>query len=74
MLNTLHTVCFVHGLSIYEIKMMVTVLIFSEPHMEVSAFDQCSKNKKNDNTSPKYRAKTVVIFSQLLSFNFNYWP
>ena len=31
-------------------------------------------NRCKDNTSPKYRSKTVVIFSQLLSFNLNDCP
>ena len=30
--------------------------------------------RRRNNTSPKYRAKMVLIFSQLLSINLNYCP
>ena len=69
MFNTLHTVCFMHGLSIYEIKRIVTVLIFSESQ-HLTNFLKIL----NDNTGSKYRAETVVIFRRLLSFNLNHCP
>ena len=37
--NALHTVCCMHGLSIYEIKKIVTNLKFSLSHMKVSVFE-----------------------------------
>ena len=73
MFNTLHTVCFVHGLSIYEIKMICHRAYFFR--ISYGSFQHLTNFQKikNSDASPKYRAKTVVIFSQLLSFNLNYW-
>ena len=72
--NTLHTVCFMHGLSIFELKRIChrayffRITYWSLQHL--TNFQEIY----NNNTSPNYRAKTVVIFSQLLSFNLNYCP
>ena len=54
-------------------KNMSPCLFFQNLILKFTAFDQFSRNI-NNNTSPYYRAKTVVIFSQLLSFNLNYCP
>ena len=72
--NTLHTVCFMHGLSIFELKRIChrayffRITYWSLQHL--TNFQEIY----NNNTSPNYRAKTVVIFSQLLSYNLNYCP
>ena len=74
--NTLHTVCFIHGLSIYVIKRTCHCAHFFK--ISYWSFQHLTNFIKiyNNNTSPKYRAKTVVIFSPLISFNLNYclWP
>ena len=74
--NTLHTVCFMHGLSIYEIKRIChRAYFFRISYWSLQHLTNFLEIW-NNNTSPNYRAKTVVIFSQLLSFNLNYcaWP
>ena len=62
MLNTLHTVCFMHGLSIFEIKRIChqdyLFIISSGSFQHLTNF----LNRWKNNTSPKYRAKIVVIF------------
>ena len=46
--NTLHTVCFMHGLSIYEIeKICHPVLFFINLILEFSAFDQIYEKMKD---------------------------
>ena len=72
--NTLHTVCFMHGLSIYEIKMICNRAYFFR--ISYWSLQHLTNFLEiwNNNTSPNYRAKTVVIFSQLLSFNLHYCP
>ena len=72
--NTLHTVCFMHGLSIYEIKRICHRAYFFR--ISYWSLQHLTKFLEilNNNTSPNYRAKTVVTFSQLLSFNLNYCP
>ena len=74
MLDTLHTVCFMHGLSIYEIKKICHRAYFFR--ISEGSFQHLTNFQKilNNNTGSKYRAKTVVIFRQLLSFNLNYCP
>ena len=61
--NTLHTVCFMHRLPIYEVKSICHLAYFFiisyESFQHLTNFLDESKN----------RAKNVVIFSQLLSFN-----
>ena len=52
---------------------MSPCLFFQNLILKFSAFDQFSE-KINNTTSPKYRAKTVVIFSQLLSLNLKLLP
>ena len=47
----------------------ITVLI-SESFRHLTKF----LKRRRNNTSPKYRAKIVLIFSQLLSINLNYCP
>ena len=63
--NSLHTVCFMHGLSIYEIKRKChrayLFIISSGIFQYLTNF----LNRWKNNTSPKYRAKIVVIFIQL---------
>ena len=72
--NTLHTVCFMHGLSIYEIKRIYhRAYFFRISYWSLQHLTNFLEIR-NNNTSPNYRAKTVVIFSQLLSFNLNYCP
>ena len=44
--NTLYTVSFMNGLSIYEIQGYVTVLIFYNLQWKFSAFDQFFKRMK----------------------------
>ena len=68
MLNTLHTVCFMNGLSIYEIKRICHRAYFFR--ISDGSFQHLTNFLKvlNDNPGSKYRAKTVVIFRQLLSF------
>ena len=75
LLNTshveMHTVCYMHGISIYEIKKIchrAYLFIISSGSFQHLAN---SLNRLRNNTSPKYRAKIIVIFSQLLSFNLN---
>ena len=70
MVNTLHTVCFTHGLAIYEIKRVMSHnSLFYNLISEFLAFNQFSKQM---NTSPIYQAKKAVIFDQLVSFNLKY--
>ena len=61
-----------HGLSIYEIKRICDraylYIISSGSFQHLTNF----LNRWKNNTSPKYRAKIVVIFSQLLSINLDY--
>ena len=54
---------FMHELFIYEIKMVRHSAFFHNLIWKYSAFDQFSKQLKKNNTSPKYRAKTIVIFN-----------
>ena len=72
--NTLHIVCFMGGLSIYEIKRIChrdyLFIISSWRFQHLTNF----LNRWKNNTRPKYQAKIVVIFSQLLSINLNYCP
>ena len=72
--NTLHTVCFMHGLSTYEIKRIChrayLFITSSRNFQHLTNFLNIWKN----NTCLTYRAKIVVIFSQLLSINLNYYP
>ena len=74
MFNTLHTVCCMHGLSIYEIKGICHhayfFIISFGSFLDLTNFP----NRWKNNTVPKYRADIVVIFSQLLSFNLHYCP
>ena len=63
------TVCFMHGLSIYEIKRICHrsyLFIISSGNFQ--HLTNCLNRLKN-NTSPKYPAKSVVLFSQLLLIN-----
>ena len=64
--NTLHTVCFMHGLSIYEIKRICHHAYFFT--ISYGSFQHLTNFLKiwKKNASPKYRPKSVVIFSQLL--------
>ena len=74
MFNTLHTACFMHGLSIYEIKRIChRAYFFTISYGSFQHLTNFLKIWKN-NTRHKYRAKSVVIFSQLLSFSLNYCP
>ena len=70
--NTLHTVRFMHGLSIYEMKIICHCVYFFI--ISYGSFQHLTKflNRWKSNTSPEYRAKTVVIFSQLLSFTLSF--
>ena len=45
MFNTLHTLCFMHGLSIYEIKMICHRLISTELHLSVFSAETISSDK-----------------------------
>ena len=66
MFNTLHIVCFMHGLPIYEIKRIChRAYFFRISDGSIQHLTNFLKIQ-NNNTSPKYRAKTVVIPSQLL--------
>ena len=68
--KALHTICFMPGLSIYEIKRICLYVKFyiiaygSFQHL-TNFSKQCKK------TSPKYQSKIVVILSKILSFNYN---
>ena len=63
--STLHTVCFMHGLSIYEINRIChRTCFFAISYGSFQHLTNFLKIWKN-NISSKYRAKTVVIFSQL---------
>ena len=67
--NTLHTVCFMHGLSIYEIKSICHHAYFFI--IPSGSFQHLTNflNRWKNIISPKFRAKIAVIFSQLLSIN-----
>ena len=82
LLNTSHVeICsilciqfFMHRLSIYEIKIICHRAYFFT--ISYGSFQHLINFLKiwKTNTSYKYRAKTIVIFSQLLSFNRNHCP
>ena len=63
--NSLHTVCSMYGLSIYEIKRIchrARFFIISHGSFQLFADFLKNKNKNNNNRCPDYKVKIIVIF------------
>ena len=61
--NTLNTVCFMHGLSIYELKSICHSVQFLKSYMDFTASDRFSEQYRNYIS----RKEITVIFNQFVS-------